>query len=95
MFVYETNYNTYSKVQDLMKSKEGVCEVMPKAGITTYDNGKESITLVCTHTNPNLNCGTSAEDCTRCLDKNKAFEDNKRFSDCLTGSLIAIFSGDK
>lgn len=95
MFTYETSYSTYSKVQDLMKSKEGVCEVMPKARITAYDNGKESITLVCTHTNPNLNCGTGAEDCTRCLDKDKTFEDNKRFSDALTENFIAIFSGDK
>lgn len=94
MFVYETSYNTHSKVQDLMKSKEGVCEVMPKARITAYDNGKESITLVCTHTNPSLNCGTGAENCTRCLDKDKAFEDNKRFSDALTENFIAIFSGD-
>ena len=30
MFTYETSYSTYSKVQDLMKSKEGVCEVIPK-----------------------------------------------------------------
>ena len=95
MFVYETNYSTYSKVQDLMKSKEGVCEVMPKARITAYDNGKESITLVCTHTNPNLNCGTGAEDCTRCLDKDKAFEDNAKFDNYLKESFIAIFSGEK
>ena len=95
MFTYETSYSTYSKVQNLMKSKEGVCEVMPKARITTYDNGKESITLVCTHPNPHLNCGTLAEDCTRCLDKDKAFEDNAKFANCLKESFIAIFSGNK
>lgn len=95
MFTYETSYSTYSKVQDLMKSKEGVCEVMPKARITTYDNGKESVELVCTHTNPHLNCGTGAKDCTRCLDKDKAFEDNERFSNYLKESFIAIFLGEK
>ena len=87
MFTYETSYITYSKVQDLMKSKEGVCEVMPKARITTYDNGKEYITLVCTHPNPHLNCGTGVEHCTSCLNKDKAIEDGKKTFKEFLGNL--------
>ena len=90
MFVYETNYNTHSKVQDLMKSKEGVCEVMPTARIATYDNGKESITLVCTHPNPHLNCGSGAEHCTSCLNKDKAVEDGKKAFKYLLGNLRSV-----
>lgn len=70
MYTFEIDFETQVKVQELLKTKEGVCEVMPKARITNHE-GKYStnITLVCVHEDVTINCGTNAEYCTNCKDK--------------------------
>lgn len=79
MYVFEIDYDTQSKVQELLKTKEGVCEVMPKARITNHE-GKYStrIELVCVHQDSGINCGTNAEYCTNCLNKDEVKQSSKK-----------------
>lgn len=85
MYIFEIGYETHLKVQELLKTKEGVCEVMPKVRITNLEQGFESrIDLVCVHPDSRINTGCSAKYCTNCQNKGEVYESNKAFSKVLS-----------
>ena len=72
MYVFEIDYNTQLKVQELLETKEGVCEVMPKVRITNHEGRYSTgVELVCVHQDLSINCGTNAKYCTNCLNKDE------------------------
>ena len=85
MYTFEIDYATHLKVQELLKTKEGVCEVMPKVRITNLEQGSERrVDLVCVHPNSRINVGCSAKHCTNCQNKDEVYESNKAFSKVLS-----------
>ena len=85
MYTFEIEYVTHLKVMELLKTKEGVCEVMPKVRITNLEQGSGSrIDLVCVHPNSRINTGCSAKYCTNCQNKDEVYEYNKAFSKVLS-----------
>lgn len=92
MYTFEIDFETQFKVQDLLKSKEGICEYMPKVRITNYEGGLGggSISLVCVHPDRNLNCGTGAEYCTNCKDKERVYTSNAEFSKMLSEKAKSV-----
>ena len=81
MYTFEIDYNTQMKVQELLKTKEGVCEVMPKVRITNHEGRYSTrVELVCVHKDSSINCGTNAKDCTNCLNKDEVYQSNKSFN---------------
>ena len=85
MYTFEIGYETHLKVKELLKTKEGVCEVMPKVRITNLEQGSGSrIDLVCVHPNSRINVGCSAQFCTNCQNKDEVYESNKAFSKVLS-----------
>ena len=92
MYTFEIDFETQVKVQELLKSKEGVCEVMPKVRITNYEGGFGGgcIELVCVHSDSNLNCGTGAKYCTNCKDKDRVYKDNEEFGKMLSEKAKSV-----
>ena len=80
MYTFEIDYTTHLKVKELLKTKEGVCEVMPKVRITNFEGGfKNRVELVCVHPDTRINTGCSAEGCTNCKNKDEVYEANRTF----------------
>lgn len=75
----EFNQDTVMQASDALKSKVGVCEVMPSVRFSMNKRG-EGFVLVCTHPNPSLNCGTAAVGCDNCIRKEEVARSNKEFS---------------
>ena len=85
MYTFEIDFETQVKVQDLLMSKDGICEYMPKVRITNLESrGGISLSLVCVHPDSSLNCGTGAEYCTNCKDKERVYKSNAEFSKFLS-----------
>ena len=85
MYTFEIDYATHLKVKELLKTKEGVCEVMPKVRITNLEQGLGNrIDLVCVHPNSRINTGCSAKYCTNCQNKDEVYESNKAFGKVLS-----------
>lgn len=81
MYTFEIDYNTQLSVQELLKTKEGVCEVMPKVRITNHEGKYPTfVELVCVHQDSNINCGTNAKYCTNCLNKGEVKQSSKSFN---------------
>ena len=96
MYTFEIDFETQVKVQDLLISKDGICEYMPKVRITNLEGrGGISLSLVCVHPDSSINCGTGAEYCTNCKDKERVYKSNAEFSKMLyekAKSVIGIIN---
>ena len=78
MYIFEIDYDTQLKALELLKTKEGVCEVMPKVRITNHEGRYPiRIELVCVHQDSSINCGTNAKCCTNCLNKDEVKQSSK------------------
>lgn len=70
---------------ELLASKVGVCEVAPMVRFyrTRFDEKrgdyKFRVGLVCVHPDASLNCGTGAEHCDNCQNKERVAEASRKF----------------
>lgn len=79
---------TILRAAELLVKKNDICEVAPKVRISIYEKHySDSIELVCTHKDPNLNCGVGGEYCNSCKNKEKVYEEGRKFNKLLGTSF--------